>query len=157
MAPLSNAYTSRPVQELALPAVPWPFQPHVHAEIARSVEALIRATLQRREHAADAFATLADSLRSSLAAAEAGASGRGDGDRRSDGGADDGGNSGRNGQKDGVGATQPESRLGPRLIAMRNYVLRMLVTVYGGEGALQFCCTFLEPSRWRQLRRVCFK
>jgi len=43
------------------------------------------------------------------------------------------------------------------LHGVRNYVLHQLSQAYGREGAARFCRTFLDPARWKALRRICFR
>ena len=52
---------------------------------------------------------------------------------------------------DGEGNAKEEKRR-----MMRNYVMHRLVGTYGRRGAAAFCRTFLHPSRWSEVRRVCF-
>ena len=107
-----------PFQEFTATTIkPWPpIWAHVHAHIARAVEALVTS---RSGKAADAFAEMIGLL---------------DGTR-----------------VDGEGNAKEEKRR-----MMRNYVMHRLVGTYGRSGAAAFCRTFLHPSRWSEVRRVCF-
>ncbi len=117
-----------PFAELAAPVLPRPLHPHMHAQLARAVEALVVGHLARREQAADAFESLAALLE---------------------------------GRDDSLAPAQPAAaKLGSKtqaLLGVRNFVLRELVAIYGRRGALRFCRTFLDPQRWRRLRRDCFR
>ena len=106
----------------------------MHAHVARAAESLLIAALPAAQRAASTFAALLDLLegtRKESSRAETPAKARGGG------GADD--------------------KAEHRLNAMRNYVMHRLVDAYGRRGAAQFCRTFLEPARWRELRRACFR
>ena len=46
--------------------------------------------------------------------------------------------------------------LGADSVAKRNFVLQMLVSIFGQEGARRFCAAYLDPRRWSGLQRVCF-
>ena len=43
------------------------------------------------------------------------------------------------------------------LLGVRNFVVRELVAIYGRQGATDFCGAFLDPQRWKRLRRDCFR
>ena len=35
--------------------------------------------------------------------------------------------------------------------------MHIYICVLAGEGAARFCRTFLDPGRWKALRRICFR
>ena len=44
-----------------------------------------------------------------------------------------------------------------KLRGVRNFVAGRLARAYGRDGALRFVRVFLDPERWRALRRDCFR
>ena len=42
------------------------------------------------------------------------------------------------------------------LLGTRNYVLQALVRLYGRDGAVSFCRSYLDPRRWSELQPVGF-
>ena len=122
-----------PFEELAVTALPFPLKPHVHAQVARAVEALLTGAVPHVGRVPRAFQALQDVL-----------SGR-------DPGQTDAPHSRpQNENKIGAGAREKE-------VAMRNYVAKALAVMYGREGAVSFCGTYLDPRRWTELKGVCFK
>ena len=49
------------------------------------------------------------------------------------------------------------SNANEREVSMRNYVARKLDKIYGREGAVRFCETYLDSRRWTELKHVCFR
>ena len=50
----------------------------------------------------------------------------------------------------------PDAKLPQEALAKRNFVLQMLVSSLGDEGARRFCDSFCHPSRWSDLKPVYF-
>ena len=52
-----------------------------------------------------------------------------------------------------IGTGQASTRAEPVL----NFLAAELAAIYGRDGASRFCRALLEPARWRNLRRNCFR
>ena len=123
-----------PFEELAAPRLEAPLKPHMHPQLARAAEALVVAHLPRREQAAEEFESLCTLLESLV-------------------------------EGNTAAAMEPMQTRAPLaagskahvLLGVRNFVVGELVAIYGRQGAARFCRAFLDPQRWKRLRRDCFR
>ena len=116
-----------PFEELAVKVIPQPMLPHMHPQLARAAEALVVSHASQREHISETLASMLAFL------------------------------DGRTLDTDGCMQKTLTGRKAHILLGVRNFVLKELVAIYGRQGAAHFCRVFLDPQRWRGLRRQCFR
>ena len=130
--------------------LPAPLRPHMHPQLARAAETLVAAHVVRKEQIPDVLEALV-SLLERRRDADSGLkieSERCSGSKiRHE---DRGGTGGVAAQ---IGTGQASTRAEPVL----NFLAAELAAIYGRDGASRFCRALLEPARWRNLRRNCFR